>query len=109
MPWYVASLLANVAIIATEYLNRIGAGPSWIRVLPKTLPFIAAAQYGLFVAFSQAPSWLAGWAFFTVGNSIMRVAAVHAMAGHEVASWPHAALGIGVMMAGAFLVKEGLA
>ena len=107
MTWWMASLISNVAIIMTEYLNRSATG-GFASVLPKTLPLIVIAQFCLFRSFNGAPHWLAAWAVFVIGNAIMRVSAVNVMAGHEVSNWYCALTGIGVMVGGAFLVKSGL-
>lgn len=107
MPWWMASLISNAAIIVVEYLNRNTPG-GWLAVLPRTAPLIVVAQWALYTAWHGAPTWMHAWVVFTLGNSCMRIAAVHAFAGHEVTSWPHAGLGILVITAGAFLVKEGL-
>lgn len=107
MPWWVCSLVANATIIATEYLNRTATG-GWLSVLPATAPLIFVAQWCLFQAFNGASHWLWAWAFFTIGNSIMRVVAVYALAGQDVANWFYVGGGISVMLLGAFLLKEGL-
>ena len=99
-------MIANVAIIATEYLNRTGVG-GWTSVLPQTFPLIVVAQWSLYHAFNNAPHWFMAWVVFTVGNSIMRISAVGIM-GDKVSSWPLALGAIGVMMAGAFLMKSAL-
>ncbi len=106
MSWVVASLVANVAIIVTELLNR-GATGGWMSVLPKTAPLILVAQFCLFRAFNGAPHWLMAWAVFTVGNSAMRIMTVRFF-GEPVANWYYAIFGIAVMIGGAFLVKESL-
>lgn len=107
MTWWLASLIANVSIIFTEYTNRAHPG-GWTEALPYTFLPIVLAQWCLWLSFSGAPHWLTAWAVFTVGNSVMRVGGVYVMSGHEVTSWSHALLGITVMIGGAFLVKEGL-
>ncbi len=106
MSWWIFCIIANVAIIATEYQNRQAVG-SWWSILPQTAPLIVVAQYALFRAFNEAPHWFLAWAVFTVGNSIMRVSAVGLM-GEKVGSWPLAAAAIGIMMGGAFLMKTAL-
>lgn len=106
VPWWTASLISNVAIIFTEYMNRATPG-GWGAALPKTFVPIVLAQWCLYVAFNGAPHWLAAWAFFTIGNSLMRVVAVYYFGG-AVGSWAHVMLGITVMLGGAFLLKEGL-
>ncbi len=107
MTWWIASLISNLAIICTEYLNRTSTG-NWVSVLPYTFPLIILAQWCLFRSFNGAPNWMMAWMVFTVGNSIMRVAAINVMAGHEIASWPFAITGVSVMIGGAFLLKSGL-
>ncbi len=107
MTWWIASLISNVSIILTEYLNRTGDG-NWVSVLPKTLPLIILAQWCLFRAFNGAPNWMIAWMMFTIGNAIMRVIAVNFMAGHEVGNWYYTLCGVSVMIAGSFLVKSGL-
>ena len=106
LPWWVASIISNVAIIFIEYVNRSTDG-GIIAALPKTFLPIVLAQVCLFYTFNGAPHWLAAWAFFVVGNSIMRVGAVYYF-GDAVSSWAHVMLGITVMLAGSFLLKEGL-
>lgn len=107
IPWWVASLLSNAAIILTEYLNRSSTS-GWLEVLPRTAPLILIAQWGLFVCFNGAPSWFQAWMFFTIGNSAMRVLAVYFMQGHEIASVGYVGLGISIMLMGSFVLKEGL-
>ncbi len=106
MQWWVASLISNVAIILTEYLNRHATG-GWTSVLPQTAPLIILAQFCLFRAFNDAPHWFTAWAVFTVGNSIMRVSAV-GLFGEKVGNWPLAAASIAIMMGGAFILKTAL-
>lgn len=106
-PWWAASLISNLAIIMTEYLNRHHVG-SWMTVLPQTLPLIVVAQFCLFRAFNGAPHWMIAWAVFTIGNSAMRVSAVSFMDGHSVASWWSVIGGVAIMVGGALLMKTGL-
>ncbi len=107
LSWWVYSLLSNVAIIATEYFNRSAPG-GWVTVLPQTALLIVLAQYCLFRTFNGAPHWFTAWMVFVIGNTLMRVVAVQALASSEVTSWTYTSLGIMVMVSGAFLVKEGL-
>jgi hypothetical protein len=106
MPWWIYSLVSNVAIIATEYTNRVATG-NWLSVLPTTIPMIIIAQYCLFRTFNDAPHWFIAWGVFTVGNSVARVMGV-GFFGESVANWPLAMAAIGVMMAGALLLKRAL-
>ena len=105
-PWWIASLISNVAIIFIEYVNRTTDG-GITSALPRTILPILLAQWCLFHAFHGAPHWFLAWAFFAVGNSFMRVGVVYLFGG-PVGSWAHVTLGITVMLGGAFLVKEGL-
>lgn len=106
--WMLASLLANACIIVVEYLNHTATG-GWRSVLLMTLPLIVLAQWGLFVTFNSAPTLFYAWAVFTLGNSAMRVAMVACGLGSQVDSWGTVGLGIGTMLAGAMLLKRGLA
>lgn len=106
--WMLASLLANVCIIATEYLNHT-ATDGWRSVLLFTAPLIVAAQWGLFVTYNGAPSLYHAWIVFTLGNAGMRVAMVAGGLGGQVSSWVTVGLGISVMLGGAMLLKRGLA
>ncbi len=105
--WWVASLISNGAIIFTEYTNRSATG-GWASALPYTFLPIMLAQFCLFRAFNGAPNWFMAWIVFTIGNAVMRVAAVQVMAGHEVKSWAFSLLGIAVMIGGSFILKVGL-
>lgn len=107
MPWWIASVIANAAIIATEHLNRHADG-SWLSVLPQTLPLIIIAQWCLFYSFNSAPHWLIAWMVFSVGNSIMRVAAVSLFSTDAVGSWPLVCLAVGIMLSASLVLKTGL-
>lgn len=109
LPWWTAAILANVAIIASEYVHRsVPAGTAWVVVLPRVLPLYLIAQYFLFKCFSGAPHWFTASVVFTVGNSIMRVIAVSTYAPGEVTDWRFAAAGLIGMIGCALLVKSGL-
>lgn len=107
LPWWVASLVSNVAIIFIEYTNR-QADDGWMSVLPQTAIPIIIAQWCLFHGFGGAPHWMIAWVFFALGNSVMRVAAIHFLSIGEIGSWPVTLSGVTIMMIGAFVVKEGL-
>lgn len=103
------SVLANLAIICSEYLHRsVPAGTPWIKIIPYVLPFYAIAQYSLFKSYSAAPHWFTAWMVFSVGNSLMRIVAVKTFAPGEVTSWTHVVLGVTGMLCGAWMLKEGL-
>ena len=106
MTWIFVSLLSNVAIIATEMLNR--SSPTLLAAMPRTLPLIAIAQVCLYYAFHGAPHWLMAWVVFTVGNAVMRIAAIQVWGAGEIGSWPYAIAGICIMLGGAMVVKQGL-
>ena len=105
--WAIYALISNAAIIWTEYLNR-SARDGWLEVLPQTAPLILLAQFCLFKAYNGAPQWLTAWMVFAIGNSVMRVLSIQMFAAGEISSWVRTLVGIGVMIAGAFLVKGGL-
>ena len=106
MPWWVASLMSNVAIIATEYLNRVS--PSLSVALPRTIPFIIVAQLCLYQAWNGAPHWMMAWVVFVIGNASARILSVYAFAEHEIASWPLLLGGVAVMLGGSLIIKQGL-
>ncbi len=105
MSWWAASILANFAIAVVEYLNRVGGYPDFLRAVMVTGPFIVAAQFGLFYAWRDAPSFMFAWAFFTAGNLLLRLISAQLMIG-EPLTWPTIA-GVSAMLAGAYLVKIG--
>lgn len=107
LPWWLASLISNAVIIATEYLNRHAIG-GWGTVLPKTIPLIIIAQFCLFKAFNGAPHWMWAWAVFTVGNGFMRVGAVSMFGEDGIGSWPRVIVGVTGMAACALFMKTGL-
>ncbi len=106
MPWWVASIMANVAIIWIEYMNR-GAANGWLSVLPKTALPILIAQWGLFQAWNGAPHWMTAWLVFYLGSSALRIGSVAATT-QEIGSWPHIILGIALLAGGSIAVKLGL-
>lgn len=107
LPWWLASLVANVAIIATEYLNRTAPG-GWTSVLPQTAPLIIVAQWCLFVTWRDAPHWLVAWIGFAVGSSVMRLVAVRFAGDDEVENWPLVAACVAGMLACSYGLKRGI-
>ena len=108
IPWWAASLLANLCIMVVEYSNYNAEG-TWTKTIAHTLPFIVVAQWGLFHAFSGAPNWMLAWCVFTLGNSIIRIFIVTLVAGDDIHSLWQVTGGVSVMLAGALLLKTGLA
>lgn len=107
--WIVASLASNVAIIATEYLNRNADGLG--AAVSRTWPLIIFAQICLFASFNRhigASHWFTAWAVFTLGNTAMRISAVAWTSPQEVSSWTTVLVGIAAMTGGALLMKTGL-
>lgn len=103
LPWWAISLLSNVAIIATEYLNR--TQPSMQEALVRTWPLIVLAQVCLYFSYNRAPSLLVAWIMFSVGNSAMRLL----MAGtvmHEPFHAPWAVAGAVLMMVASYCIKQ---
>ena len=109
LTWWVAAVLANIAIIASEYIHRsVPPGSPWVQILPYAFPVYIIGQFFLFRCFSGAPHWLTAWMVFTVGNSIMRIMAVSTYAPGEVTDWRRVILGVAGMIGCAFFVKGGL-
>lgn len=105
LPWWAASLVANVAIQWIEYANRTSPSPNFLATFYKTWPAVLLAQWALFLAFRGSPTWLIGWCWFTFMNCMMRVGASWYVAG-EVPSWITLG-GCVVISVGAFLVSWG--
>lgn len=108
VPWWAASLLANLCIMGVEYFNHAGNYGSWPVTLLRTGPLIILAQWGLYHAFSGATHWLMAWTVFTLGNAVMRICAVYLLQGNQVGHWGHITAGASVMVLGALWLKEGL-
>lgn len=106
-PWWAASLLSNVVIIATEHINR-HATAGWLSVLPQTLPLIVIAQFCLFRAFNGAPHWMWAWAVFALGNATMRLVAVGMFGTDGMGNWLRVIAGVVIMLGGALFMKSGL-
>lgn len=105
MPWYVASIVANFAIAMIEYLNRTGDYSNFPSAISHTFPYIVIAQLGLFYAWRDAPSFMYAWAFFVVGNAIIRVVSAQFFV-HERLSWT-TLFGVSLMLIAAYFVKVG--
>lgn len=108
MPWWSWALVANLCIIATEYVNRHATG-SWFSVIHKTGPLIVVAQFGLFCVWKGAPSWYVAWIVFTLGNSVTRALFVASTSSAgEIGNWYRVLAGVGVMLAGSLVIKSGI-
>lgn len=105
--WWQASILANVAIAMVEYLNRTQNYPNFGTAIFHTLPYIVAAQIGLFYCWRDAPSFMIAWATFAVGNSVLRCVSAQFFVG-EPLSW-YTVAGVSVMFGGTYLIKIGSA
>ncbi len=104
-PWWAASILANFTIAAIEGLNRNAGFTNFGNAIVCTMPLIFAAQYGLFYAWRDAPSMMMAWAFFTAGNSVLRLLSVQYYAGEPLNVTTLA--GTAVIFFGAWIVKQG--
>lgn len=110
MTWPFWLLLAGVALIGVEFVNRTApSNGTWFDVLPITAPLVVFAQLGLYYGYRDAPSWYLAWVVFALGTQVFRAGSVALTAPGEVSSWPSVALGIGVVFTGGWLVKRGLA
>lgn len=103
MHWMVWSLMANLCITTIEYLNRSMGFASFSRALMVTAPLILVAQLGLYKVWSQAPTILTAWAFFSVTNSLLRLASAKWLMG-ETVDWRHVGV-VGLMFGCALLMK----
>lgn len=105
MPWWAASIVANVAIAFIEYINRVGGHDGFFDTLKLTALPIFIAQWGLWGAWSGAPSLMTAWVFFLSGNIILRVITSQCILGELIS--PTVAAGIVLALSGAYLVKVG--
>lgn len=103
VPWWAISLLSNIAIIATEYLNR--TSPTLPAAWSRSWPLILMAQAGLWFSYRHAPSLLGAWIVFTIGNSAVRLLMASTVLGEPFRpQW--ALLGAGLMVAASFCIKR---
>lgn len=102
MPWWTISLIANAAIIATEYLNR--TQPTQLDALRYTWLLIVIAQTCLYYSYNGAPSLMMAWVVFTIGNSAMRLAMAGTILGEPLKiHW--AIVACVLMTSGAYCIK----
>ena len=104
IPWWVASLVANVCIVRIEFINRTVDG-NFLDVLPQTWWMIAIAQWGLFNSWNGAHSMMIAWAGFTAMNNVMRLASVQWAVGEPPSLLT--AVGSAGMFLCAYLIKMG--
>lgn len=102
--WILALMLSNVTIAMIETMNRQAAG-NFLQQIWQTGPLILVAQFGLFIGFRDAPTMMMGWAVFTVGNSLVRLANVQFVVGEPLSLMT--LVGVAVMIVGGMLVKVG--
>lgn len=106
LPWWAAGLLANFAIMFVEYFNRTRGAGGWLAVLPYSLPFIVIGQWALYRSWHGAPTMMIAWAYFTLGNNVIRLLSSYILV-RETFDWRVPA-GCAVMFAGSMLVKAGM-
>ncbi len=106
IPWFVWSILSNLAIAVIEYLNRTGGFAHPGEAFLRTGWLIVVAQVGLFYAWRDAPSFMVAWAMFTAGNIGLRVLSAHFLVGERLTM--HVAFGIGLVLLGGHLVRQGI-
>lgn len=105
MPWWVASLIANVGITVIEYLYRTAQYPNFLVALKYNLPLIIMVQFGIFYAWRDAPSFMFAWAFFFCGNVLMRLVSTQFFVGESL-TWA-TSFGVGFIFVGAYFIKVG--
>lgn len=104
LPFWAASIIANLAIIVCEYVNRTSADlPS---ALVRTWPLIVVAQVCLWAAWNGAPSLMVAWAVFFLGSSLARLLMVTLVLGEPI-RLSAVLLGVALMGAGSYVVKLG--
>lgn len=105
MNWVLWSLVANVSVLAIEYVNRKDYFGGFIEGLPYTIWPIALAQVALYYCFKGAPTYLTAWAIFTMGNAVLRVIS-NTVFVQEQLNWM-ILLGVVGMVGCSFLIKSG--
>lgn len=103
--WWLASLMANVAIATIEYLNRTAGYADYYVAIKHTWWLILIAQAGLFYCWKGAPSFMYAWGFFFAGNCAIRLVSNYFFVGEHINVIGYA--GVALIMAGACLVKAG--
>lgn len=103
LPWWAVSLASNVAIIATEYVNR--TSPTLWGAWSRTWPLILVAQAGLWFSYRHAPSLLAAWIVFTCGNSAIRLLMAATVLGEPFRA-PWALAGAALMVLASWCIKR---
>lgn len=103
--WWIAALVANANIAVVEYLNRTAGYPTFWDAVLRTGPFILVAQAGLYYCWRGAPSFMMAWAFFTVGNMVMRLLSNHYLVGERLTIVGYA--GVALMLLAGQLIKMG--
>ena len=106
IPWVAWSILANVAIAATEFLNRTGNYEHAGQAFAHTAGLIVLAQIGLFYAWRDAPTFLTAWAVFTVGNIGLRLLSAHFLIGERLSLG--VLIGVGLIVLGGHFVRNGI-
>jgi hypothetical protein len=103
LPWWVASLLGNLAILRVEFLNRSNPGDLF-GTLALSWPWVILGQVCLFYSYSRAPSLLAAWIMFSGANALLRLLVVRLFL-NEPLNIPWALLAVACVMTGAYSVK----
>lgn len=104
MTWWASGMLANLCIMIVESVNRSNTYGSFAGTIPYTITFILLAQWGLYHSWSTAPTMMMAWAFFTCGNSAMRLVSNQYVV-REPLDWRQVVL-VGMMVGCAFLIKQ---
>jgi hypothetical protein len=109
IPWWAASVVANIAIAVVEYFNHTAGAEMawWSLLLRRTGVPIIVAQWALFEAWRGNPHMLSAWAIFTMGNAVMRMISVRLFLDGEVGDWGWTTLGASCMVAGTLMIKMG--
>ena len=102
--WWVWGVGANIAIGLVEAMNRT-SDDTYMVTLTRTAPLILLAQWGLFRAYNGAPTLMAAWCIFTLGNTIVRLTMTTWLV-NEPLSW-YTYAGVTLITGGALLINLG--
>lgn len=105
IPWWVWSLVSNVAVAIVEYQNRTGGFANPVQAFTRTGPALLLMQIALFYNWRDAPKFMLAWAAFFFGNCIVRVISAHFFVGEPISF--NTAIGILLVGIGFHVIRSG--
>lgn len=100
--WWVGLVLADLAIMRIEYLNRVGDYGHFGAVLLDTWWLILIVQYGLFCGYKFAPTFMLAWGVYFAMSVLLRFFTSYAVG--EPTTWA-TFIGTAIIVVGAAVIK----